>query len=200
MDIKKHIVTITTDGATNMVKMGKLLPCEHLKCQAHSIHLAVIDVLYKNKDEQLLDSSFSDENDSDSGSSVEDKANDAKKDETYSPDYFMIIQKIRKISSFFRRSPVSNDRLSCYVDNKETCSLIMDVRTRWNSMVNMIQWFLKLKKPIQKALIDLNRMDLMPSIEEIKVAEELVNALEVVKCGVEALSSNKCHITMADTI
>ena len=75
----------TTDGATNMVKMGKLLPCEHLKCQVHSIHLAVIFVLYKNKDEQLLYSSFSDENGSDSGSSDEDEANDAKKDETYSP-------------------------------------------------------------------------------------------------------------------
>ena len=57
-----------------------------------------------------------------------------------------------------------------------------------------------MEKPIQKALIDLNIMDLFPSIDEIKVAEELDNALEVVKCGVEAVSSNKCHITMADTI
>ena len=54
MDIKKHIVAIKTDGAANMVKIGKLLPCEHLKCQAQSIHLAVIDVLYKNKDEQKI--------------------------------------------------------------------------------------------------------------------------------------------------
>ena len=51
-----------------------------------------------------------------------------------------------------------------------------------------------MEKPIQKALIDLNRKDLLPSIDEIKVAEELVNALEVVKCGVGALSS------MADTM
>ena len=43
-------------------------------------------------------------------------------------------------------------------------------------------------------------MDLLPSIDEIKVTEELVTSLEVVKCSVQALSSNKCHITMADTI
>ena len=41
------IITNRADGASVMDKFGKLLPCEHIFCYAHTLHLAVCDILYK---------------------------------------------------------------------------------------------------------------------------------------------------------
>lgn len=43
------IVSITTDGAKVMVKMGRQLPIIHQLCMAHGLHLAVMDVLYSKE-------------------------------------------------------------------------------------------------------------------------------------------------------
>lgn len=43
------MVACVTDGASVMVKLGKLINCEYHLCYAHGMHLAVCDVLYKNK-------------------------------------------------------------------------------------------------------------------------------------------------------
>ena len=47
LDVTCHIVATTTDGASMMVRMGKLLARHHQKCHDHGLHLAVVDVLYK---------------------------------------------------------------------------------------------------------------------------------------------------------
>lgn len=44
-----QIVSVTTDGAAVMVKMGNLLSTHHQLCFAHAIHLTVCDVLYIKK-------------------------------------------------------------------------------------------------------------------------------------------------------
>lgn len=49
LDFDCDIIGITTDGASVMVKVGKLLPCYQQLCFAHGIQLAVVDVLYKTK-------------------------------------------------------------------------------------------------------------------------------------------------------
>lgn len=47
LNIKDDIIGITTDGASMMVKVGKLMPCYQQLCYAHGIQFAVINVLYK---------------------------------------------------------------------------------------------------------------------------------------------------------
>jgi hypothetical protein len=47
LSLKKHIVGTTTDGASVMKKMGRLMQVTHQLCHAHGIHLAVVHVLYK---------------------------------------------------------------------------------------------------------------------------------------------------------
>lgn len=49
LSIDRHIVCMSTDGASVMRKMGRLLPIEQQLCLAHGIQLAVIDVLYDKK-------------------------------------------------------------------------------------------------------------------------------------------------------
>ena len=39
-----------TDGASVMVKFGKIIDCDHQLCYAHGIHIAVCDVLYRKMD------------------------------------------------------------------------------------------------------------------------------------------------------
>ena len=49
LNLEKDIVCCVTDGASVMVKFGKQIPSEHHVCYAHTIHLAVCDVLYNKK-------------------------------------------------------------------------------------------------------------------------------------------------------
>lgn len=52
----KNIVSITTDGAAVMKKVGKLININQQLCLAHGIHLAVTKVLYKNPGSQISNS------------------------------------------------------------------------------------------------------------------------------------------------
>ena len=54
----------------------------------------------------------------------------------------------------FQNSPLKNDRLQDFVKNEfdEELKLILDCKVRWNSLLTMIERFLKLKNGISKAL------------------------------------------------
>ncbi|GFW61210.1 uncharacterized protein TNCV_434341 [Trichonephila clavipes] len=67
---EKHIVACVTDGASMMVKFGKIMSCEYHLCYAHDIQLAVCDVLY-NKQIDLVENT-----------EVEDKSNEEDNDES----------------------------------------------------------------------------------------------------------------------
>ena len=45
----KDVVCLTTDGASIMDVIGRLIPCLHLKCQAHACNLAICDVFYNSE-------------------------------------------------------------------------------------------------------------------------------------------------------
>ncbi len=47
INLDKDIAALTTDGASVMLKLGRNKSTIHLQCQAHGIHLAVLDLLYK---------------------------------------------------------------------------------------------------------------------------------------------------------
>ena len=47
LDLKQDIVSITTDGASVMTKVGRCIEAEQQLCYAYGVQLAVLDVLYK---------------------------------------------------------------------------------------------------------------------------------------------------------
>ena len=49
IDIAQDVICITTDAAAVLVKWSKSIPCLHLKCMCHGLHLAVMDILYVKK-------------------------------------------------------------------------------------------------------------------------------------------------------
>ena len=70
-----------------------------------------------------------------------------------------LVKKARKVVVIFKQSPTKNDAvLQKYIkeDKGSELLLILDCKTRWNSLLSMLESFLALKTCIQKALIDLN--------------------------------------------
>ena len=71
-----------------------------------------------------------------------------------------LIKKVRKIVKLFRKSPVKNDILQSYVKasnpSSQSLTLILDVKTRWNSLLDMLRRFVRLRAEIEKALIDIS--------------------------------------------
>ncbi|KAJ6642140.1 hypothetical protein Bhyg_07087 [Pseudolycoriella hygida] len=90
-----------------------------------------------------------------------------------------VIQKVRTIVKKFKSSPKKNDCLQEYVlaDFKHEMQLSLDCRTRWTSLLDMLERFYQVRRPIKKALIDVGEgLDI--DDEELMVVLEIVNALK----------------------
>ena len=60
IELDKHIIATVNDGASVMVKYGKLIEPEQL-CYAHGIHLAVCDFLYSHTQSSIVEMSLSED-------------------------------------------------------------------------------------------------------------------------------------------
>lgn len=198
------IVAMITDGASLMVKFGKETSPLHVICYAHAIHLAICDVLYKRQPS----AAFSDDLDSDSASAEEEETDDEKQAEkvdkapTLSPDIQFIVKKVREIVKIFRRSPVKNDdALQPFILQtlgKEK-KLQLDCKTRWNSLLSMLERFYELRKEIKMALVQLD-IQFELTEEDMMIIKELCDALAPIKVAVEALSSEDADILLAEKV
>jgi hypothetical protein len=218
LSIVDHIVCSVTDGASVMVKFGKLIPTEHQTCYAHAIHLAVQDVVYEKPAKSQSTSSDEENNSEEKNSSGEDDDSDGSDDEN-STGFLgnatnesilipkvkihlqLVISKIRKIVKLFRKSPIKNDILQEEVKKQlgKEVSLILDCQTRWNSLLSMIQQFLKIKDAIAKVLTDISPL-LICSNDEVEVLLDIVAALEPVKLAAEALCRQNATLLTAEGI
>ena len=82
----------------------------------------------------------------------EEKSNNAV---SLAPNLQDVVQKDRKIVKLFRRSPVKNDNhLQPYILENfgREKMLLLDCKTRWNSLLTMLEKFDELKKEIKKWL------------------------------------------------
>ena len=96
---------------------------------------------------------------------------------------------------------MKNGVLQKYVlleQNKEL-SLVLDCKTRWSSMYEMIERFILLKKCISKALLDLSIEDDM-SAAEFSFVNELKCSLEPMKLAIEALCRKDATLLTAEGI
>ncbi|GBL81611.1 hypothetical protein AVEN_93407-1 [Araneus ventricosus] len=105
------------------------------------------------------------------------------------PEYNDLLQKVRKVVKLFKRSPTKYDMyLQKYVkeDTGKELSLILDRRTRWNSLLAMIERFHKLKVCIDKALIDIGCDTKFSGLEWSKI-KDLIESLQPFKLALEPL-------------
>jgi hypothetical protein len=211
VDLHTHVLSMTTDGASVMVKMGRLLDDDvpvHQLCLAHGVHLAVVDTFYKhaivNADstEQKGEESCSDA-DSDSDASYIGVVPEFS--DVVVASLPRVINRVREIVRKFRKSPLLTDRLEKHIKQDmpgqlPVPKLVLDVKTRWNSLPPMINRFLLLEKSIRKALLDSDTtLDLWNfSGEELAILRHVANLLEPVELAVKALCREDVSLLQAD--
>lgn len=217
LDADTDIIGMSTDGASVMVKVGKLMNCYQQLCFAHGLQLAVIDVLYKKNEEKAehhlattpTTSNESDTDDEDTTKDDEQGVTVTITDPRHAylckaeviPRYIDILQKVRKVVKLFKRSPTKYDMyLQKYVKEHtgKELSLILDCRTRWNSLLSMMERFYKLKVCIDKALIDVESEIKFSDIEWSKI-KDLIDSLLPLKLAVEALCRRDSTLLTAET-
>lgn len=209
-------IGITTDGASLMVKVGKLLPCYQQLCYAHGIQLAVVDVLYKKKPHKEVEQAATDESDECEDDEDLETENTEMNDGLalavtveptlvdsveLIPRYSALLMKVRKVVKLFKKSPTKDDLfLQKYVKEEKgkELSLILDCRTRWNSLLSMLERFYDLKVCIDKALIDVGS-EIKFSGDEWSIINELIVSLQPLKLAVEALCRRESTLITADT-
>ena len=110
----------------------------------------------------------------------------------------MTIHHIRLIVRVFRKF-LKKETLQKYVKNQfgTELKLIFGVKTRWNSLCDMLERFLKLKDCIMKAMIDL-KINLQLDIDDFTKLENLVAALKPTKTTVEVFCKQNANLIKAD--
>ena len=148
----EHIVAVTTDGASIMVKLGRILDCEHVICLSHTLHLVVGNVFYrKGKDDKEIEeddtattSTDVDEEDPDSDLDLDEQLplpsladNKSELNEVVGP----VINKIRSTCCKFHTSGVKKDALCGQLKQAglPELDIIKDCKTRWSSLFDMLE-------------------------------------------------------------
>ncbi|GBP39998.1 hypothetical protein EVAR_39227_1 [Eumeta japonica] len=112
-----------------------------------------------------------------------------------------VMTETRLIIRFFIKSPLKSITLQKHVVAEFGVELVLllDVRTRCNSMLTMIKRFLKLKNEIKKALIDLDSSQKWDE-DNITVLQKLQMILTPTKLAVEALSRQDVNLFTTEAI
>lgn len=222
ISLETDIVAIVTDGPNVMIKVGRLVCTEQQLCLAHGVNLAVCDVLYE-KHNYLQDNPTADDTTNEPAVAVdymEDRNDDDHLEDLDSPESCLIlmsqnehipeltqdenikelIKKIRKVVVYFKRSALKNETvLQKYVkiEHGKELSLLLDCKTRWNSLLTMLERFNLLKTCVQKALIDLNHPIRLED-DDFELVDKIVDVLTPIKLTVEAICRRDANLCTAD--
>jgi len=220
IDMNSDVVASTHDGASVMVKYGRKIQAFSQLCYNHGIHLAVLDVLYRKKTQLIhisaedsdVNELFHDDDDyfdqdenighidlfvSDSNLNLEyDTIFDIP---VIRKDIETVLAETRRIIKFFKRSAIRSSILQKHVFEQEgkKLRLLLDCKTRWNSLLHMINRFLKLINCINKALFALGQ-EQFDSVN-IKVLKEIMQVLEPIELVVKELSKTNINLLIAGT-
>lgn len=210
LSFERDIVATVSDGASVMLKYGTLSPALLQTCYNHAIHLAVVSALYtkievNNNEDDENNCSDNDDEELDDGECLEDEDY-----ELIKVHYLVIphetslnetIRKMRKIVKIFRKSPVKNVILQRYVieiEEKEL-QLVLDCKTRWNTLEAMVARFLRIRSAVVEALQELN-LHYIWSESHSRTAIAILDALKPVRIAIEALSRNDATLLTGEGV
>lgn len=207
------IVASTHDGAAVMVKYGATIEAFSQLCFNHAIHLAIIDVLYKKKDfiddeiDMFWESECENESDDENynNNNFYNDGNINFEPELSSIIYIRtdvgkVLEEVRKIVIFFRKSALRSCVLQNHIINQgeKPLKLLLDCKTRWNSLIPMIRRFLKQIKSINMALNELGAEQF--DEENLEILKEVFLVLEPMELAVMELSKNNSNLLIADGV
>ena len=135
-NMQTSIVSIVSDGASVMKKLGKISQLDHQLCYAHGVHLAVCDVLYKNRSvTHIAGEDYDDDKDEEmyeEGFGIVTLTIASNEVPVFNIEIENVLKKMRKVVKIFRKSPVKNKVLQKYVllEQNKRLSLVLDCKTR----------------------------------------------------------------------
>ena len=199
------IACIITDGCNVMKGIGTIIkPVHQQLCFAHAIQLAVVKTLYTEQvsspsgmetnvaeDDEVYES----DDDEGSGGIILEKEKPVRFNDVYGP----LIKKVRATVSIFRRSPLKNEVLQKYSKSEigKELKLIMDCKTRWNSLCVMLARCLEMKYCILFAQIELKINPLL-SEDDFDKIKQICDVLEPTKKTVELLCRRDANLIKTD--
>ena len=225
LDFTRNINGIASDGCSLMKRLGKDCNILHQLCVAHSVHLAVTKTMYQPKKPQpesdmlLLDAIDQEEEETKDEENFEELTEEELQvfcDENSSEDeleevevplketYEAVIKKVRTAVNKINRSPVKSSILQDAVkaeqkkagETEKPMMLKCNVKTRWNSLIEMISSVLRIEKVFLAVAADLTGLKF--SDAEMKILKEVQGTLEPLKTLVEKLCSEKADLVTAD--
>lgn len=102
-----------------------------------------------------------------------------------------LIDKVKTIVTYFRRSTVANNKLKSYQINNgidKPKKLLQDVQTRWNSTYYMLNRFIELENPIRGTLGLLDKAPQTLNSDEWSIIKELCTVLRPFEEATRAVS------------
>ena len=111
------------------------------------------------------------------------------------------IEKVRKIVKIFRKSPLKNEILQKYVNGEhgKDLQLKLDRKTRWDSLLDMVERFLATRRCISKAMIDTG-LNLDISDGEFDVLAAILSSLQPIRLAVERLGRRDATLLSAEGV
>ena len=203
LNFTSDIVASTHDGASVMQKYGKLNGIENQLCYNHAIHLAVVDIFYTKKDysssNNTGEESDSEEDEGSNSFDENDDDEDSEENSCLKTSIFNTIAQVRSVVKMFKRSAVKNDTLQKYIKIQEGKELMLlcDCKTRWNSLIPMIERFVKVKECLFNAFKDLGCRNLCTQ-NLFSDLTELLKVLEPLEISITKLSNEKSNLLIAE--
>ncbi|XP_039962565.1 uncharacterized protein LOC120776099 [Bactrocera tryoni] len=207
LSLATDIISIITDGASTMLKIGKRIgPLQQLYL-AHGIQPGILDVMYKrqikiepNEISICEDDDSEEDQTRDQTDCIQLADNEERGELTDEFDIKKIIDKIRSVVRSFQKSPKKNEILQKYVKmefNKEL-QLIQDCQTRWNSLLKMIERFHMLESCLKQAMVDL-KADCLEDFE-FNIIKSIIRVLKPAELVIEALCRRDMNLCSADAV
>ena len=112
-----------------------------------------------------------------------------------------MIAKFKTEVKIFRKSPLEDEVLQKNIQaqlNTEL-KLILDSKTRWNSLLEMIEIIVRMEKYIRMALVEIGACTTFADAE-IKILHDLTNVLEPVKHDIDRLCKRNATLLTVERI
>ena len=112
-----------------------------------------------------------------------------------------VIRKFRTLVKMFRKSPLKDETLLKHIQaqlNTEL-KLILDSKTRWSSLLKMIEIFVRVEKCIRMPLVEIGTCTTITDAE-IKIPHDLIDVLEPVKYAVGGLCRRNAALLTVERI
>lgn len=204
-DIENEKVScVSTDHGANVVGAVRIEFGErrHVPCFAHTINLIASKAvpLYKEAYAARMEPIIEEDPDD----KMIENLDPADADVTPERNLILIIKKMKKIIKFFKASETGSRELRKLQleDGKKEghcLGLVLDVRTRWNSVMFMIQRFLAMAHYVSRVLIIVPKTPSMLTADELSILKEVCKALRPLEKVTTEMSAEK-YVTCSKII